>query len=134
MSFTILISDVADKDLGPLLAKLKLPRGATYQHTHFLDVEIPADTPPKKKKRKQGVRRSRAELLETKLTMSGKKAKQPESQVAKALFLFEECETLYGIGTVTVTMFRAHLAGHNVDDPDSIQKRMVRDHYLNYLE
>ncbi len=134
MSFTILISDVADKDLGPVLAKLKIPRGAQYELTHFLDVEIPADTAPKKKKRKQGVRRSRADMLVTKLTMSGKVARQPESAVAKGLVHFEECEAELGIGNVTVVDFRAHLERVNMKDPEGIQKRMVRDHYLNYLE
>lgn len=134
MSFTIVISDVSDKDLGPVLAKLKLPRGASYQFTHFLDVEIPADTAPKKKKRKQGVRRSKADLLVTKLTMSGKKARQPESQVAKGLLHFEECEAELGIGNVTVVDFRVYLERVGVVSPDAIQKRMVRDHYLDYLD
>jgi len=134
MSFTVTVYRVADKDLGTLLAGLKLPRGANYELTHFLDVEIPADTTPKKKKRKSGVRRTRAELLVTNLTMSGKKARQPESQVAKALAHFEMCEGELGIGNVRVVDFREYLERVHVDNPESIQKRMVRDHYLDYLE
>lgn len=134
MSFTIVISDVPDKDLGPLIASWKMPRGSSYDLQHRSGEEVKVEVAPKKKKRKQGVRRSRAELLVTKLTMSGKKARQPESAVAKGLTHFEQCEAEIGIGNVTVVDFRAYLENVGMDNPEGIQKRMVRDHYLDYLD
>jgi hypothetical protein len=134
MSFTVTVYKVADKDLGSMLAVLKIPRGAHYELTHFLDVEIPADIAPKRRKKRGGTRRSKADLLVTKLTMSGKLAKQPESAVAKGLAHFENCEVELGIGNVTVEDFRSYLKSHRMQTPENLQKRMIRDHYLDYLE
>ena len=133
MSFTVTVYKVADKDLGSMLAGLKVPRGARYELTHFLDVEIPGDTGPKKRKKK-GVRRSHQSLLESKLTMTGKLAKHKSSAVARGLLLFENCEVEGGIGAVSVEEFRAYLKTHRMQKPDLLQKRMLRDGYLAYLE
>lgn len=132
MSFTVTVYKVADKDLGSMLAGLKVPRGARYELTHFLDAEISGDIAPKK--RKKGTRRSHQSLLESKLTMTGKLAKQKNSAVARGLLLFENCEVEDGIGSVSVQGFRDYLKTHRMQKPDLLQKRMLRDGYIAYLE
>jgi hypothetical protein len=125
--FTVTIYKVADRDLGSLIASLKIPRGASYEQTHFPD-EIPA---PKRRKK---TRRSGASVLTSKLTMTGKLAVQKGSAVARGLLLFENCEVEEGIGNVSVESFRAYLKTHRMQKPDLLQKRMIRDQYLDYLE
>ncbi len=134
MSFTVTVYKVADKDLGSMLAVLKIPRGARYELTHFLDAEIPGDIAPKTRKGKKGPRRSHQSLLESKLTMTGKLAKQKNSAVARGLLLFENCEVEDGIGSVSVQGFRDYLKTHRMQKPELLQKRMLRDGYLAYLE
>jgi hypothetical protein len=127
--FTVTIYKVADRDLGSLIASLKLPRGASYEQTHFPDEE---SSPTRKYKKKR--RRSGASVLTSKLTMTGKLAVQKNSAVARGLLLFENCEVEEGIGSVTVEGFRAYLKTHRMQKPDLLQKRMLRDEYLAYLE
>jgi len=135
--FIITISEIPDKELGPIVAGLKLPRGVKYEQTHFIDVEIsPVVDPIEKKKRKMRKRKrmSHEELMEAGLTMSGREAKQHGSQVARGLMIFERLEGEGGIGTVSVTSFRKALKKAKIPNPDNLQKRMIRDDYLNYLE
>jgi len=136
--FIITISEIPDKELGPIVAGLKLPRGVKYEQTHFIDVEIsPVVDPIEKKKRKKMRKRSRMsheELMEMGLTMSGREAKQHGSQVARGLGIFERLEGEGGIGTVSVSDFRKALTRAKMKNADLLQKRMIRDDYLNYLE
>lgn len=140
MSFTITISQIPDKELGPIVAGLKLPRGVKYEQTHFIDVEISPVVDPIEKKKKsrphtrKRKRMSHEDLMEMILTMSGREAKQHGSQVARGLMIFERLEGEDGIGTVSVSGFRKALKKAKVKNPDLLQKRMIRDDYLKYLE
>jgi hypothetical protein len=138
MSFTITISEIPDKELGPIVAGLKLPRSVKYEQTHFIDVEIATAVDPTAKKKRGKIRKrkrmSHAELMEMGLSMSGRESKQHGSQVARGLMIFERLEGENGIGSVTVLGFRKALTKGKIKNADLLQKRMVRDEYLNYLE
>jgi hypothetical protein len=122
---------LADRDLGPVIATLKLPRGVHLEQAYFSDE---GEEEPKRRKRKKGSRRSHQSLLESKLTMTGKLAVHKNSAVARGLLLFENCEVEDGIGNVSVQGFRDYLKTHRMQKPDLLQKRMLRDEYLAYLE
>jgi len=127
--FKIVILNIPDRELGPVIAGLHLPKGVHMEQTHLLDEE-PAST----RKFKKGPRRSHKDLLDSKLTMTGKIAVQKGSAVAKGLELFEKCEVEGGIGDVSVEEFRAYLKTHRMQKPELLQKRMIRDGYLDYLK
>jgi len=132
MSFTVTIHDVADKDLGSLLATMKLPKGADYKLTHMIDVQITAADPSfvvngKKKKKK----RSRRGNPEIKLTMTGKRPQIPGGKIEKGLDLFEKLEGDMGIGTVSAAAFLKHLTVKRV--PDGMLNRLLAERYITYL-
>lgn len=131
--FKIVIDNIPDRELGPVIAGLHLPKGVHMEQTHYADLdEYVPPAPPKKRKTKR--RRGTEELLATKLTMTGKIASQSGSAVAKGLELFEKCEADLGIGNVQVVDFRAYLKTSRMQKPENLQKRMVRDGYLEYLD
>jgi hypothetical protein len=133
MSFTITIHDVADKDLGSLLATMKLPRGADYKLTHLIDVQIGAVDPSlvvNGKKRKKG-KKNRRGNPDIKLTMSGKRPQIPGGKIEKGLDLFEKLEGDMGIGTVSASAFIKHLNVKRV--PDGMLNRLLAEGYLSYL-
>lgn len=131
--FKIVINNIPDRELGPVIADLRLPKGIILEQTHYADPdEYFPPVPPKK--RKKGPRRSHKDLLDSKLTMTGKIAVQKGSAVAKGLELFERCEVEGGIGDVSVEEFRAYLKTHRMQKPELLQKRMIRDGYLDYLK
>lgn len=131
--FKIVILNIPDRELGPVVAGLKLPKGVYMEQTHHADPDehFPPAGP---KKRKKGRRRGHKELLTTKLTMTGKVARQTGSAVAKGLEHFERCEVELGIGNVQVADFRSYLKSHRMQKPENLQKRMIRDGYLDYLD
>jgi len=125
MSFKITIPDVPDKELGPIIARLQLPRGVTY------DVKYSSNgiTPPKKKKgSKNGNPHSRAE---SRLTMTGKTA-QEGSIISKGMVLFEKLEKRKGIGTVTVKDFREVLVKNQ--HPSAVSQRCITEGFLSYAD
>lgn len=135
--FKIVIFDVPDRELGPVIKSLFFPEDAYMEQTWYEDSDkSPSPAPPKErqKKRKKGVRRSHQSLLDSKLTMTGKLAVHKNSAVARGLLLFENCEVEGGIGAVSVEEFRTYLKTHRMQKPDLLQKRMLRDGYLAYLE
>jgi hypothetical protein len=132
MSFTITIRDVADKDLGSLIASLKLPKGVDYRLTHMIDVRISAADPSiivnGKKRRKKKSRRGNPDI---KLTMSGKRPMQPGSKIEKGIELFEKLEADMGIGTVSANAFSTFLRSKHVNG--GMLSRLTTEGYLNYL-
>ncbi len=139
MSFTITIHDVADKDLGSLLATMNLPKGADYKLTHMIDVKIGAVDPNLVvnggKKRKAGSyqkkKKNRRGNPDIKLTMTGKQPQIPGGKIEKGLTLFERLEGDMGIGTVSAAAFIKHLTVKRV--PDGMLNRLLAEGYLNYL-
>ena len=67
MSFQLTLSNIPDKDLGPLIARMNLPRGVTVEHKYVVDVAGFIEGP---KKGRHRVPR------DTKLTMTGKRPQQ----------------------------------------------------------
>ena len=118
MSFTITIRNVPDKELGLVLARLSLPRAASYETTHVPDHVAMIEAPKKERA-----------SADTKLTMNGR---TPGSEVLKtALTMFEKLEAKEGIGTVSVGMFRADLKKRHQDP--KIVTRLIHENYLEYL-
>ena len=125
MSFKITIPDVPDKELGPIISRLQLPRGVTY------DVKYSANgaEPPKKTRgSKKGNPHSRADSL---LTMTGKTA-QPKSIIASGMVIFEKLEKSMGIGTVKVKDFRNALTRNKL--PAAVSQRCITEKFLTYIE
>ncbi len=125
MSFKITIPDVPDKELGPIISRLQLPRGVTY------DVKYMSNgiTPPRKKRgSKIGNPHSRAD---SRLTMTGKTAKD-NSIIGKGMVLFEKLEKRMGIGTVTVADFRDTLVKNHL--PAQVSQRCVTEKFLTYAD
>ena len=121
MSFNIVIKNIADKELGPILARLHLPRGASYETTHQANG---LDLAPKKKTYST---RPRKDSI---MTMTGKTA-QKDSKIEMAMELFEKFEKRKGIGTVTVQDFRDHLVKKEQDI--HLQQRCVTEKFLSYV-
>lgn len=136
--FKIIIAGVSDRELGSVLKTLRIPEDAYMEPVWYADPDDDVSpAPPKKrqkKRKKKGRRRGHEELLTTKLTMTGKVARQSGSAIAKGLELFEKCEADLGIGSVMVVDFRAYLKTNRMQKPENLQKRMVRDGYLDYLD
>ena len=122
MSFTVTITGIPDKDLGPLLARMKLPKAASYKTEHVPDHAGLLSGP---RKHKHPFANG-----ETILTMTGKKPTRSKP-LETALTMFEKLEARMGIGTVTVDAFRADLKKRN--QKVAIQTRMVNEGYLKYL-
>lgn len=132
MSFTITIRDVADKDLGSLVASLRLPKGVDYKLTHMIDVKISNADPSiiinGKKKKKRKSRRGNPGI---KLTMSGKRPTMSGTSIESGLELFEKLEKDMGIGTVSAAAFAKHLNVKHLSD--GMVNRLLTEGYLDYL-
>ena len=123
MSFVITIKNVPDKELGNVLALLspRLPRGCTYETTHFNDTVGLLTGPKSGKKRPTD---------ETLLTMTGKTPSR-EGPLQTALTMFEKLEGRKGIGAVTRGAFKDHLERRNQDP--MILRRLVTEGYMGHL-
>ena len=101
MPFTITISGIADRELGPLIARMNLPKSVKYdlQHTKD-DVEKPV---------KAGTK-TRSVDKHRPLMMTGKERTEGSDR-AKVLEAFERMEVQHGPGGVTRQMFQEHLHG-----------------------
>jgi len=124
MSFKIVITDIPDKELGPIISRLQLPRGVTYDAKYSAN----GAEPPKKRGSKKGNPHSRADSL---LTMTGKTA-QPKSIIASGMVIFEKLEKSLGIGTVTVKDFRNALTRGKL--PAAVSQRCITEKFLTYIE
>lgn len=125
MSFKITIPDVPDKELGPIIARLQLPRGVTYDVKYLSNGAAPVR---KKKGSKIGNPHSRADSL---LTMTGKKAKEG-SIIAGGMALFEKLEKRKGIATVSVADFREVLVKNEL--PSAVSQRCITEKFLTYID
>ena len=119
MSFTITIREVADKDLGSVLAPLHLKGRAEMTLVHSDDEP---QEPVVKKKRKVKVKKN--DLL----TMTGKRPKDPKTLIGQMLVTFEKLEATHGIGAISVGAFREALGKKR-----NMQYRLVREGYLEIL-
>ena len=125
MSFKITIPDVPDKELGPIISRLQLPRGVTYDVQYSNNGAAP---PKKKKGSKSGNPHSRAT---SRLTMTGKTA-QEGSIIEQGMVLFEKLEKRKGIGTVTVMDFRETLVKNS--HPAAVSQRCITEKFLSYAD
>lgn len=123
MSFKITISNVSDKDLGPLIARLRLPRGATQDIKHASNGAVE----PVRRTKQKGGRTTKDSVL----TMTGKQPKKG-TQIAKALTMFEKLEVHTGIGSITVEIFRHKLKRSKL--PWQLQQRCINEKFLTYVE
>ena len=122
MSFTLTIRNIPDKELGPILARLNLPKAASYDVAHVADhVGLIEGPGPRSGPRANGA---------TKLHMTGKQVKNSEVLNA-ALVMFEKLEAKEGIGTVSVDMFRADLVKRH--QAKNMCTRLIHEGYLEYL-
>ena len=125
MSFKLTIRNVPDKELGPIISRLQLPRGVTYDAKYVSDYAVPTK---KKAKGNSKNPHSRADSL---LTMTGKEA-QKGSIIEHGMVLFEKLEKRQGIGTVTVRDFRENLV--NNGHPSAVAQRSVTEKFLSYID
>ena len=122
MSFTLTIRNIPDKDLGPILARLQLPRGAEQEVKHTPDHVAALPNPAKGKPRANA---------DTVLTMTGKTPMVKGGILSQALIEFEKCEKRNGIGSVTVAIYRDYLTKKQLDF--KLQTRLLHEGYLEYL-
>lgn len=122
MSFIITIKNVPDKDLGPLLARLNLPKSAKYD-VNYQPGHVGLLTGPNGKERKRMPSTS-------KLTMTGKKPAEG-SKLALALDAFERLEAKKGIGTVSVLDLQEALK-HKKQET-ALAQRLIKTGYVEYL-
>ena len=122
MSFTVKIMKVSDRQLGELLASLRLPKGAVYTVEHQANG---VDRTPKK--RKGAYSRRNGEVI---LTMTGKQPKEG-TQAAQALELFEKFEKRRGIGSVTRADFKEYMQKKEME---GMVNRLVNEKFLGYVE
>lgn len=120
MSFKITISKVSDKQLGPLLAQLRLPKGSAYT----VEYQVNGATAPKKGKKYS--RRNGENVL----TMTGKQPKEG-TQAEEALELFEKLEKRRGIGNVTRADFKEYMEKKELG---GMVNRLVNEKFLGYAE
>lgn len=117
MSFTVTITNIPDKDLGPLLARLSLPKSASYQALY--------DPEEISKPQTNGKRKNLAP--DTKLMMTGKTAGEG-TLLAEGLDLFERLEKKQGIGNVSIQDFRDVVKEKKLDR--QISYRMLKEKLL----
>jgi len=125
MSFKLTIRNVPDKELGPIISRLQLPRGVTYDAKYVSDYAVPT------KKKLQGNSKNLHSRAASLLTMTGKTAKKG-SIIEQGMVLFEKLEKRQGIGTVTVRDFRETLV--NNGHPSAVAQRSVTEKFLSYLD
>ena len=127
MSFTITLKDIPDRDLGPMIARMNLPKSVSYQLTHKEDESGEVKKTVSKTGRKRG---SRVDVT-AKLTMTGKVSKKAHGLLARGMAHFEKFEVERGIGNVSVEDFRIYLVENG--EERSLQWRLLHEGYLKYL-
>lgn len=120
MSFQVTISNVPDKDLGPLIARLNLPRGAKVEQKYSPDVVGLIEGP----------KRGRMPAS-TKLTMTGKRP-QNGTKLLFALEAFEKLEAKHGIGSVSMEDLMRNLKTKK--QHENLAKRLLKAGFVEYLE
>ncbi len=118
--FHIKVINVPDKALGTIMRRLGTYR-KEVQIEYYEEVMQP-DAAPKKKKRTDG---------NAKLTLTGKAA-QKGSNRETVLLLFEELESIHGIGNVSRNMYRQGIK-EQVEIPPAIITQLIHDGFLSYL-
>ncbi len=128
MSFTITLKNIADRDLGPVLARMNLPKSVGYELTHKEDEPGEVKKTVSRTGRKRG---SRVDVT-AKLTMTGRVSKKLDGLLARGMGHFEKYEVERGIGNVSVEDFRVYLVEQG--EERSLQWRLLHEGYLKYLE
>lgn len=128
MSFQIIINAIPDKELGPIISRLQLPRGVTYEAKYVHDAVLLAKKSKKSKANGAKNPHSRADSL---LTMTGKTA-MSGTIIEQGMDLFEKLEKRKGIGNVKVRDFREDLVKHKL--LDTVAQRCITEKFLTYIE
>ena len=123
MSFVVTITNVPDKDLGPLIARLRLPRGAKVEQKYVPDHVGLLEGPQNGKRRRMPA--------DTKLTMTGKRP-QKGSALEKALEGFEKLEAKHGIGSVSMAMLQEDCGRRKLQEKTA--GRLLKAGFVQYLE
>ena len=123
MSFNVIIKGVPDRELGPLLARMSLPKSVSVEPQHVPDEQTAVAKKPNNA--------AKARNRHTKLHMTGKKPRNSE-RIATCLDIFERLEADKGIGTVSIEMFREQLTKDKEDV--KMVGRLVSEGYLEYLD
>jgi len=120
MSFQVTISNVPDKELGPLIARLNLPRGAKVEQKYSADVAGLLSGPKRKRM-----------PASTKLTMTGATPQQG-SKLLFALQAFEKLEGKHGIGSVSMEDLIRNLKTKKQNE--KLAQRLLKAGFVEYLE
>lgn len=119
MSFQLTISNIPDKELGPLIARLSLPRGAKTEHKYTSDVAGLLAGPKKRRMPSS-----------TKLTMTGAQPQQG-SKLLFALQAFEKLEAKHGIGSVSMDDLIGNLKTKKQNE--KLAQRLLKAGFVEYL-
>ncbi len=126
MSFTITIKDIPDREFGPVIARMNLPKNVNYDFHHTDDGPKEAKAP---RGHKSKIKRAKPE---TRLTMTGREPVKKGTVLDLGLKIFERFEAEKGIGNITVASFREHLKEKG--QPLSYLTRLVHENYLSYMD
>jgi hypothetical protein len=126
MSFKITITKIPNKELGPIIARLQLPRGVDYTATYGSD-----EVRSYKRKSKANGKGNPHSRADSRLTMTGKQAKEG-SIIGQGIVLFERLEKRKGIGSVTVKDFREVLVKN--EHPSAVSQRCITEGFLSYID
>ena len=128
MSFTITIENIPDRDLGPVIARMNLPKSVHYELVHKVDEAGETKKAASRTGKKKGARVN----VKSKLSMTGRVSTKPDGLLARGMGYFEKCEVESGIGNVSVEDFRAYLVEQG--EERSLQWRLLHEGYLKYLD
>jgi hypothetical protein len=121
MSFQVTISNVPDKELGPLIARLNLPRGSKVEQKYTADFAGLLEGPNTKKRRMPA---------STKLTMTGATPQQG-TKLLFALQAFEKLEGKHGIGSVSMEDLIRNLKTKKQNE--KLAQRLLKAGFVDYL-
>jgi hypothetical protein len=113
MSFTLTVHNVSDAQLGPLIARMALPKTTKLEVAHDS-----TEGPP--------VARA---VASTTLRMTGRTPRR-STLLATALTLFEKLEVAQGIGNVTRQAFREEL--HKKKTGKDVYTRLLNEGYIEH--
>lgn len=119
MSFQVTISNVPDKDLGPLIARLNLPRGSKVEQKYTADFAGLLEGPKKRRMPSS-----------TKLTMTGATPQQG-TKLLFALQAFEKLEGKHGIGSVSMDDLIRNLKTKKQNE--KLAQRLLKAGFVEYL-
>jgi len=119
MSFQVTISNVPDKELGPLIARLNLPRSSKVEQKYTADIAGLLSGPKKRRM-----------PASTKLTMTGATPQQG-TKLLFALQAFEKLEGKHGIGSVSMEDLIRNLKIKKQDD--KLAQRLIKAGFVEYL-